>query len=269
MNQKQFLLTLLVAVMSGFLGGALSVWFLMPQSVLAQDEPQKVIEAEEFRVVDEDGKTLWEVSSRPDGHASMTLLNKDQSAGISFGWGNAHAPQITFYGKDLKERLVIGLAPSVSGGLLSGLSLFDTAGRRRALFQLSADERPMLQLSNLEGVASMILEIENVYDYSDLERTDDDRVVGERPHLILYDQEKQYGWISLTPDDFEVYLLEEGSSSRVKISPSSIEVWDGLDTRAVLGTTQLKHPDTGSTEIRAPSSLVLFDEEGNVVWSAP
>jgi len=41
------------------------------------------------------------------------------------------------------------------------------------------------------------------------------------------------------------------------------------NTRTVLGTTQLKHPDTGSTEIRAPSSLVLFDEDGKVLWSAP
>lgn len=39
--------------------------------------------------------------------------------------------------------------------------------------------------------------------------------------------------------------------------------------RAVLGTTELKHTDTGSTEIRAPSSLVLFDEKGKVLWSAP
>jgi len=55
MNRKQFLLTLLLAVISAFLGGALSVWFLMPQSVLAQDEPG-VIEAREFRVVDYQGR---------------------------------------------------------------------------------------------------------------------------------------------------------------------------------------------------------------------
>ena len=39
--------------------------------------------------------------------------------------------------------------------------------------------------------------------------------------------------------------------------------------RAVLGTTDLKNMKTGSTEIRAPSSLVLFDEKGSVVWKAP
>ena len=57
MNQKQFLLTLLVATFSAFLGGTFGVWLLMPPSVLAQDEPQKVIEAQEFRVVDSNGTT--------------------------------------------------------------------------------------------------------------------------------------------------------------------------------------------------------------------
>ncbi len=57
MSKKQFFLTLLLAVISGFLGGTLSVWLLLPPSVLAQDKPQKVIEAERFVVMDEDGRT--------------------------------------------------------------------------------------------------------------------------------------------------------------------------------------------------------------------
>lgn len=39
--------------------------------------------------------------------------------------------------------------------------------------------------------------------------------------------------------------------------------------RAVLGNTDLKIPATGSTEHRAPSSLVLLNEHGNVLWEAP
>jgi len=36
MNQKQFLLTLLLAIISAFLGGTLGVWFLLPPSVLGR-----------------------------------------------------------------------------------------------------------------------------------------------------------------------------------------------------------------------------------------
>jgi len=40
-------------------------------------------------------------------------------------------------------------------------------------------------------------------------------------------------------------------------------------TRAVLGRINLAVLTTGSTESRAPASLVLFDQEGNVIWEAP
>jgi len=40
------------------------------------------------------------------------------------------------------------------------------------------------------------------------------------------------------------------------------------NNRAVLGSTLLKNPNTGFAEIGAPSSLILFDEDGKVVWSA-
>jgi len=64
MSKKQFLLTLLLAVISAFLGGMLGVWFLMPPSVLAQDEPQKVIAAEQFLLVDTHGKVRGEFGVR-------------------------------------------------------------------------------------------------------------------------------------------------------------------------------------------------------------
>ena len=59
MKRKQFLLTLLLAVISAFLGGMFGVWFLMPPSVLAQSTNQDVtagkITARSITVVDESG----------------------------------------------------------------------------------------------------------------------------------------------------------------------------------------------------------------------
>ncbi len=40
-------------------------------------------------------------------------------------------------------------------------------------------------------------------------------------------------------------------------------------TRTVLGNTSFVHPQTGVVERRPPSSLVLFNEKGNVIWKAP
>jgi len=175
MNQKQFLLTLLVAVISAFLGGTLGVWFLMPQSVLAQDGIPKVIKAETFTVVDEKGRV----------------------------YANLNA---------------------------AGLFIFDP---------------PNLMPGARYEYMGVRLEAEN-------------------------------GRVRLSRDGF---LVMESYDESLRLSVRSLDLKNREpnislqdiegNVRAVLGTTQLKHPDTGSTEIRAPSSLVLFDEEGNVVWSAP
>ncbi len=160
MNQKQFLLTLLVAVISGSLGGALSVWFLMPPSVLAQDEPQKVIEAQEFRLLDDEGtvRSRWITSSM--GGAILIFQHEDGTNVADFG---------NFFG-----------APQLSMG---------TYENRMVVLRVSSSGDASLTLSDRDG-----------------------------------------------------------------------------NSRAAFGRTELKNNRTGSTEIRAPSSLILFDEEGKVVW---
>ncbi len=44
---------------------------------------------------------------------------------------------------------------------------------------------------------------------------------------------------------------------------------EGGKLRAALGNDDLKNTATGSTEHRASSSLVLFNEQGRVLWEAP
>ena len=52
-------------------------------------------------------------------------------------------------------------------------------------------------------------------------------------------------------------------------SPSvSLTDYQGV-TRAVLGVTSLETSATGATESLAPSSLVLFDREGKLIFRAP
>ncbi len=64
MNRKQFIFTLLLALLSGFMGGLLSVEFLTPQSNLTQNSLQKVITAEQFQLVDKHGKVRGEFGVR-------------------------------------------------------------------------------------------------------------------------------------------------------------------------------------------------------------
>jgi hypothetical protein len=59
--------------------------------------------------------------------------------------------------------------------------------------------------------------------------------------------------------------------TRVSIDASpSVQLFDESGKhRATLGSESLVTTRTGSIEKRAPSSLVLFDKEGKVMWSAP
>jgi hypothetical protein len=59
MSKKQYSLMIVLALVAGLVGGVVSSQFLMGQPAFAEKKakPQKVIEAQEFRLVDKDGKT--------------------------------------------------------------------------------------------------------------------------------------------------------------------------------------------------------------------
>ena len=176
MKSMQYVLMLALSIISGFLGGALSVRFLMPQSDVSQDEPQNVITAEEFRVVDDEGNTLATLGR------SLTLTSKDGMAEVRIDTG-----LIDFTGLEIAGT---GLQPPPP------------------------------------------------------------------THTLIL----QAGGIT----------LRNKGKMVTHLSAASLELYDSEQRmRAVLGTTLLKNPDTGFAEIGAPSSLILSDEEGKVVWSAP
>jgi len=230
MNRKQFFLTLSVAIISGFLGGMLGVWFLMPSSVLAQDEPQKVIEAEEFRVVDREGK-------------QRVTLNKER---FSFQ-DEEGVPSFNLSSIPGKVELYMSRGDS-------SLDLFVNTSKS----SIGLDD----QTGSLDMTSIGI-------DAGDWAKNDAFSLTGG--FLWLFNSESYEG-IKLELDADKKPSLELHSTDfrAVAVLGPSLELYDSTgDLRAVLGSTELKNNRTGSTEIRAPSSLVLFDEEGKVVWSAP
>ncbi len=117
----------------------------------------------------------------------------------------------------------------------------------------------------------------------------------KEPYLEIYDDNKKHemylssnsfgfsldNWPRLKLDLFDgepvlTFRHRKTTHSRVTLgfwpnrNEPSLNLYDEVgNLRVALGPTELKNTRTGSTEIRAPSSLVLFDEEGKVVWSAP
>jgi len=66
MNKKQWRSMLLLAMLAGFVGGMVVSWLFANQPVFAEKrfEPAKVIEAQEFRLMDRDGKTVARLTVR-------------------------------------------------------------------------------------------------------------------------------------------------------------------------------------------------------------
>ena len=133
MNRKQLLLTLSVAVISGFLGGAFSVWLLMPPSVLAQDKPPKqTIEAEEFVLKDAQGRIRAKLGTSLSDHPVLWFYDEEGRKGTTVGWS-----MISFY----DGQSVLNKSGYVSG---SAARFSDPDGRALTLtswiFSMSEDD---------------------------------------------------------------------------------------------------------------------------------
>ncbi len=121
MNRKQYCLMVVLTLVAGLAGGVVSSQFLIGEPVFAQKMPQhqKVVEAEEFRLVDKDGNT-------------RTALR------VVTG-----APMLLMISKDDKVALQIGLNPVNEWPLLV---LRDKNERDRATLCLNANGKPSLYL---------------------------------------------------------------------------------------------------------------------------
>ena len=74
MKRKQYLLLVVLTVVAGLIGGAVSNYVLMAGEAVAQETKQheKVITAEEFRLVDEEGDTLAILGEGGEGVAETS-----------------------------------------------------------------------------------------------------------------------------------------------------------------------------------------------------
>lgn len=93
--------------------------------------------------------------------------------------------------------------------------------------------------------------------------------------LVLYDEKGKarvdlifadtgYGQLAFFDEDGKPLVRLSASNDGVSLS---LEGKEGYS--AVLGSTKLETPKTGTVTKRAESSLVLFDKDRKIIWSAP
>jgi len=157
MNRKQFVLTLFVAIISGVLGGALSVWFLMPPSVLAQDEPPKVITAERLEIVDENG--VKRLIAEAGG---IALVDENGKGRVGIWEDENEDGDVGFFVYDEQQnpRIYLGFAED---GDSTALQFYNSRGEKNLQLTLT-DDASVLNLSSevLLGAVEAVPEREEI-----------------------------------------------------------------------------------------------------------
>ncbi|HGE72693.1 TPA: hypothetical protein ENX78_17785 [Candidatus Poribacteria bacterium] len=82
--------------------------------------------------------------------------------------------------------------------------------------------------------------------------------------------------LSISPDTGEPFLIINGKDEKYRLmlnldrdSPQIILRDDKAQTRLVIGTTEITNRLKGTIERRPESSLVMFNKDGKLIWSAP
>jgi hypothetical protein len=147
------------------------------------------------------------------------------------------AREINLLGLDRKPR--IKLAVDQNGE--PGLHFFDEKGRYRAGFSVGKGT-PALTMRDRNGLRLQV-------GLMRLMSTGD-----EWPAILLIDKKGV---------ERAMLTLDIGGRPHLALKD------DKGNTRAILGSTTLKHTQTVIGGKRPPSSLVLFNETGEVIWKAP
>jgi hypothetical protein len=106
MTRKETLLTLGVAAMAGLIGGSVSTMVMTPGA--AKADPEKVVTAQKFELVDADGKERGSFAVSGDGMASLTELSKsgDPRAVLGAGADGLTALSLAHHG-NLRAQLKV------------------------------------------------------------------------------------------------------------------------------------------------------------------
>lgn len=109
MNNKRYRLVIATVLIGGLVGGMAADRFFRDQAVYAQrsPEPAKVIAAEQFLIVDKDGRPKAKLGLWPNGRPGLFVYDADGIPRTSFNVV-ADGPKVTLMDKDGK---VIWSAP--------------------------------------------------------------------------------------------------------------------------------------------------------------
>jgi len=152
MGRKPSAGMLVWTVLAGMLGGAAAARLVMVQPAWGQGR-SRVVEAEEFRLVEKDGKPCARLHVDRSGRPALTLIDKHGEVRAVLGISPNGSPHLALSDKDGKVRVAL----AVWSDERAGLFVSDSAGTPRAALAAVADGQPSLSVSDREGNARAVV----------------------------------------------------------------------------------------------------------------
>ena len=272
MSRSQYGLLICVAFIGGLLGGFLSTR-LLPETgfVFAQDAIEqikqkqviaKTIIAEEFFLhAKKEGSPLdGEIpiprallTTEPDGNPKWIMQDSKGIPRFSIKLEDKKGTALAILNEEGEHRLLLSeKSPDENNTDGSTVTLLDNNGMVRARMGVQADNNPFLSLKDPPSANNS---------------------QGRNIELSLVEQDRA-----------RILICDDGGSHRAKLDIASDKTCLSLldqngETRAEFGNTELAFGQDGSlkkrssggfsVEKRPVSSLVLYNEDGKVSWSAP
>lgn len=206
MRKKQFLLVLAASFIGGIIGGLISEKIFTNHQAFAENgAASRIIEAKEFRVIDDAGNTIGSFG-REDAMGAVLSIQKEKDKS-----GSGASVRLFYFGLE---------AEYTSPGYWKH-----------------------------EKVKTIIWPWG--MSYTEFSKLDIDK------------NEKSF--LGFTPPS----NIRIGASESNSPGPAIILRDRNRNLRAVLGATDLREAKSDAQIQRPPSSLVLFNEQGKVVWQAP
>ncbi len=268
MSKRQYVVLLTVALVAGLLSGVVSSYFMVGWLIAAQKLPPQVVEqpshtakvirAERFEVVSKDGKIRAVLGETTPSFLSPHLERSKELkySGVLVGLWILDEEEKIRTGLYTESHALVGGAGDPHLWLIgAGGANSDFTANNIDLFAPHKSEDtwtipyifgtgPSIHLFGARGRSV----------YVD---------AGENPGIERDGPSLQFGGVF---ENDQWYY----ASLSLKANGPSLELRDQTGKpRAVLGSTELEVTRTGATEKQPPSSLVLFDKDGKVIWQAP
>ncbi len=184
MGRKQYgVMTVMLALLASFVGGMVSSLFHIGQPVYAEktSKPRKVVTAEEFRIVDAEGKVRCEITPNAltffDDNGDMrTVL---EISGLTVFARNENGL--------LSSSVVLG--SGIRGGGEPFLALHRKAGKGSVALFFRNEEEPSLALRDKNGNTRAILGTKKL-------KSEQKREILKHPpfSLVLFDEKGEVVW---------------------------------------------------------------------------